>query len=305
MRFWLSHASEVPIREQLVTQIALAILSDDLKPGTRLPSTRELARRFRIHANTVSAAYRDLEKDGWLELRHGSGVYIRKNSPGPPLSSALALDHLIAGLFRSARELGLPLSLVRSRLRHSLELQPPDHFLLIEPSKSLSEIVVTEIRNVVTFPVKVSDLTACETPETLHGAIPVVLPSKAEVVRKQLPTGVDLLRLSLRSVSDSLAAWTPARRDELVAVASEWPDFLKQAHTMLIAAGFHPDGLLFREAGKAGWTKGLAQAAGVVCDSLTATRLPKNCRAIPFPLLAESSLAELRCYEQFITQPLS
>jgi DNA-binding transcriptional regulator YhcF (GntR family) len=41
MRFWISHASEVPIREQLATQIVLAILSQDLKPGTRLPSTRE------------------------------------------------------------------------------------------------------------------------------------------------------------------------------------------------------------------------------------------------------------------------
>jgi DNA-binding transcriptional regulator YhcF (GntR family) len=78
MRFWISHASEVPIREQLVPQVVLAILSEDVKPGTRLPSTRELARRFRIHANTASAAYKDLEKSGWLELRHGSGVYIQK-----------------------------------------------------------------------------------------------------------------------------------------------------------------------------------------------------------------------------------
>jgi len=65
MRFWISHASDVPIREQLVTQIVLAILSEDLQTGVRLPSTRELARRFRIHANTVSAAYKDLERAGW------------------------------------------------------------------------------------------------------------------------------------------------------------------------------------------------------------------------------------------------
>jgi DNA-binding transcriptional regulator YhcF (GntR family) len=48
MHLWLSKNSEVPIREQLITQIRLAILSDDLKPGQKLPSTRELARRFRI-----------------------------------------------------------------------------------------------------------------------------------------------------------------------------------------------------------------------------------------------------------------
>ena len=77
MRLWLSRNSEVPLREQLTTQIKLGILSHDLRPGARLPSTRELARRYGIHANTVSAAYRELEARGWLELRRGSGVYVR------------------------------------------------------------------------------------------------------------------------------------------------------------------------------------------------------------------------------------
>ena len=56
MRLWLSKNSEVPIREQLVTQIILGIVSNDLKANERLASTRDLARRYKIHANTVSAA---------------------------------------------------------------------------------------------------------------------------------------------------------------------------------------------------------------------------------------------------------
>ena len=55
VRFWFSPAGEVPIYRQVVTQVVLAILSGDLRPGERLPSTRELARRFSIHPNTVSA----------------------------------------------------------------------------------------------------------------------------------------------------------------------------------------------------------------------------------------------------------
>jgi DNA-binding transcriptional regulator YhcF (GntR family) len=73
MQLWFAHRSEVSIREQLVTQIVLGILSNDLAPGQRLPSTRELARRFQLHPNTVSAGYRQLERDQWVELRHGSG----------------------------------------------------------------------------------------------------------------------------------------------------------------------------------------------------------------------------------------
>src|SRR3979409_2789667 len=117
MQLWLSHGSEVSIREQLVTQVVLAILSEDLAPGQRLPSTRELGRRFHLHPNTISAGYRQLERERWVEFRHGSGVYVRERKPELVPSSALALDQLIAKLFRSARELGAPLSTVRSRLR--------------------------------------------------------------------------------------------------------------------------------------------------------------------------------------------
>jgi GntR family transcriptional regulator len=72
---------------------------------------------------------------------------------------------------------------------------------------------------------------------------------------------------------------------------------------MLVAAGFHPDSLLVRDARKPNWQRGLRQAAAVVCDSVTATELPKGCRAIVFPLVAEASLAELRRYEDFVRRP--
>jgi DNA-binding transcriptional regulator YhcF (GntR family) len=83
---------EVSIREQLATQVVLAILSSDLAPGQRLPSTRELGRRFHLHPNTVSAGYRQLERDCWVEFRHGSEVYVRHRKPDGPISPALRLD---------------------------------------------------------------------------------------------------------------------------------------------------------------------------------------------------------------------
>jgi DNA-binding transcriptional regulator YhcF (GntR family) len=305
MRFWISHASEVPIREQLVTQIVLAILSEDLEPGARLPSTRELARRFRIHPNTVSAAYKDLEKTEWLELRHGSGVYICDHSDQRNLSPELGLDRLIAGIFTAARQSGIPLSVVRKRLRHWVDLQPPDHFLLIEPDVELAKIVVAEIRQAVAFPVITSNMSACNSREQLEGAIPLAMPSKVAAVRDKLPEAIECIGLRLRSVTDSLVPYMPARKQMLVAVVSSWPDFVKRARTMLIAAGFDSDGLLLRDARKAGWEKGLTETAAVICDSLTANRIPKMCRALAFPLLAPASLAELRRYEEFINQPLS
>ncbi|HKV05417.1 MAG TPA: GntR family transcriptional regulator [Candidatus Acidoferrales bacterium] len=304
MQLWFAHGTEVTLREQLVTQIVLGILCGDLGAGQRLPSTRELARRFRLHPNTVSAGYRQLEEELWVEFRHGSGVYVRDSKPETAASSALALDQLIANVFRAARKLGAPLPAVRSRLRQWLELQPPDHFLVIEPDEELRKIVATEVQNAVTLAVKSSDLKDGRLAEVLEGGVPVALPNNTKNVRQALPHGADLLTLQFRSVPESLAGWLPAPEGALVGIASRWPSFLKFARTMLAAAGFHPDSLMFRDARKPNWQRGLKQSAAVVCDSVTASELPKGQRAIVFPLIAEASLAELRRYEEFIRSPL-
>jgi len=302
MQLWFARGSEVSIREQLVTQVMLGILSDDLEPGQRLPSTRELARRFHLHPNTVSAGYRQLQKDRWVEFRRGSGVYIRATKPELPPTPALALDQMIARLFRSARKLGVSLPALRMRLRQWLELQPPDHFLLVEPDEELRKILAAEIARAVTFPVQSCGIDDC--PNTAEGGIPVVLPNRADAVRKLLPDGTELLTLQLRSVPASLAGFLPAPAGLLVGVASRWPEFLRVARAVLNAAGFHPDSLVFRDAREPNWQRGLKQTAAVVCDSLTAAEVPQGVRAIPFSLLSESSIEELRRYEDFISQPI-
>jgi len=119
-----------------------------------------------------------------------------------------------------------------------------------------------------------------------------------------LPAESELILLQLRSVPASLAGYLPAPAGKLIGIASRWPEFLKVARAMLHAAGFDPDSLVFRDARDPNWQRGLKQTVAVVCDSLTAAALPKDCRAIPFPLLSESSIAELRRYEDFIRQPL-
>lgn len=237
-----------------------------------------------------------------MEFRRGSGVYVRALKPETPLSSALAVDHLIAQLFRSARKLGISLPDLRMRLHHRLELQPPDHFLLIEPDEPLRTIIAAEIAQAVTFPVRgcrIDDL-----PIPPDGAIPVALPNRVSLVRQKLPAGTELLTLQVSSVPASLAGWLPAPSGALIGIASAWPGFLKTAHTVLTAAGFHPDSLMFRDAAKPHWRRGLEQTLAVVCDLLTARLLPAGCRAIAFSLLSESSIAELRRSQEFIHHPL-
>jgi DNA-binding transcriptional regulator YhcF (GntR family) len=302
MQFWFARCSEVSIREQLVTQVVLGILSDDLAPGRRLPSTRDLARRFHLHPNTVSAGYRQLERERWVEFRRGSGVYVRARKPETSPTPALALDQTIARLFRSAQSLGVTLPALRSRLQQWLELQPPDHFLLIEPDQELRRILAAEIARAVRFPVESCDPENC--PKTPEGGIAVALPNRVAAAQQLLPAGTELITLQVRSVPTSLAGYLPAPSGALVGVASRWPEFLKVARAVLQAVGFHPDSLVLRDAREPNWQRGLKQTAAVISDLLTAAELPAGCRAIPFSLVSESSIAELQRYEQFVHQPV-
>jgi DNA-binding transcriptional regulator YhcF (GntR family) len=303
MKFWFARGTEVTLREQLVTQTILGILCGDLVPGQRLPSTREIARSFRLHPNTVSAGYRQLERENWLELRHGSGVYVRDTRSVLSASSPVELDRLIANFFRSARRLGTPLPAVRSRLRRWLASQPPDHFLLIEPDEELRKIVMAEMKQVVTFPVKGCGLGRRNLAALRGDCIPVALPSQTGIVQEALPARAELITLGIRSIPDSLAKWLPAPQGALVGIVSRWPGFLKSARTLLIAAGFNADQLVFRDSRKPDWRRGLMDADAIVCDSLTAAGLRRKPQLVVFPILSQSSLDELRNYEAFVSKP--
>ena len=304
MRIWLSKSSEVPLREQLATQILLGIVSNDLKPGQKLPSTRELARRYDIHSNTVSAAFQDLEKRGWVEFRKGSGVYVRQLSTDAATDPKLELDQLISTLLQVARERGHSLGEIQARVKRWLETQPPDHFLVIEPDEEMRSILIAEIKQATGFRVAGVGIEECSRAEVLAGAATVAMYGQAEGVRAALPPDASCLLLRLRSVPGTIAGQERPSADSLVTVVSRWPDFLKWARTILVAAALDPDAMSFRDAREPGWQKGLKSSAMVITDALTATQLPAGCRTRVFRIIADSSLDELRNFKEFLATPL-
>jgi GntR family transcriptional regulator len=302
MRLWLNRIGEVSLREQLMTQVVLGILCREILPGQRLPSTRDLARRFGIHANTASAAYRQLEREGWVEFHHGSGVFVCGSRPPAPLTPELAVDQLIGDLAAKTRKLGAPESLLRARLRRWLACEPPARWLLIDPDPELRRIVTCEMEKSLGLPVSGCTLEQCAQDGFLEGAMPVVLPSKATKVRTLLPPGAELAVLQVHPVAPALGGYLPAPAGVLVGIASRWKDFQRIAQTMLIAAGFAPESLLVRDASRASWKRGLQQAAVVVCDVATEPELPAGCHPIVFRLLADASIAQLRTMENSLAK---
>jgi GntR family transcriptional regulator len=301
MQLWLSRESEVPLREQLTAQIKLAILSQDLKPGERLPSTRELARRFKIHANTVSAAYSELNETGWVEMRAGSGVYVRSFKAEHALEAQLDLDHLIIEFLEVARRKGFSLAQVQGRVRHWLRLQPPDHFLVLDPEPALRDILAAEIVEATGFRVSTASIQNCEDRNLLVGAVPVALYGQAEAVTAVLPPATACLLLRTRSIPETLKGERPPAPEELISVVSHWPAFLQNARSVLIAVGLDGEALNFRDAREPEWQRGLRSSSMVITDAATALRMPTGLRMRVFRVIADSSVAELRAYvEKFI-----
>ena len=68
--------SHVPVHVQLKEQIKHLILTGNFEVGSRLPSIRAMAGFLRVNRNTVARVISDLEREGFVESRRGSGVYV-------------------------------------------------------------------------------------------------------------------------------------------------------------------------------------------------------------------------------------
>jgi GntR family transcriptional regulator/MocR family aminotransferase len=87
----LDGSSEVPLYRQLYEWLRGAILAGQLRPGTRLQSTRELARELGVSRNTVMNAFEQLLAEGYLEGQVGSGTYVSRALPDDMLQARAPL----------------------------------------------------------------------------------------------------------------------------------------------------------------------------------------------------------------------
>ena len=72
----INSKSHVPVHVQLEGQIKHLILTGNFAVGSRLPSIRAMAGFLRVNRNTVARVFSDLEREGYVESRRGSGVYV-------------------------------------------------------------------------------------------------------------------------------------------------------------------------------------------------------------------------------------
>jgi DNA-binding transcriptional regulator YhcF (GntR family) len=288
VKFWISKNSEVSIHEQIVTQVRLGVASRDLLPGEKLPSTRELARRFGIHANTVSAAYRELAVEGLVEFKKGSGIFVVGRTTERP-----RLEDIFAQFRDRAAAAGYSRTEVEDHLREMLRPARQSGLLLIESDDSLREIVIEEIR--IATGIQADGIAFekfAENPVS-NGTPLAAMFDEEEKLRPILPPGSVCTFLSANSVPNSLSGRPRPSVDDLIAIVSGWEKFISLAKLFLIAARIEPEMFVSRLTSDEDWRKGIGQASLIICDSLTARQFPGDPRVHVFPLIAAASLEKL------------
>lgn len=71
-----------PLYQQLVDEIKTLIARGELAQGTSLPPVRQVATDLGVNLNTVAFAYRRLQKEGLIRVRHGSGAVVISQTLG-------------------------------------------------------------------------------------------------------------------------------------------------------------------------------------------------------------------------------
>ena len=129
MEIRLTNADGVPVYRQIVNQVKYMIASRRLQPGQELPPIRALAEQLVINHNTVVRAYAELENEGAIVCRHGSGSFVADSprADGPRQSRralAAKVDSVLADAAQLNLDLNEILTLILERHAHLKREEP-------------------------------------------------------------------------------------------------------------------------------------------------------------------------------------
>jgi len=103
----INYQSGEAIYRQIVEQVKYKVASEELTPGERLPSIRELAKQLKINPRTVVKAYEELRSAGLAVMRQGQGVFITDNQATLPEEvRKKQIEDMSRRLFAEASRLG-------------------------------------------------------------------------------------------------------------------------------------------------------------------------------------------------------
>lgn len=292
----LNRRGGVPVRDQISAQLELKIVGGELPAGQKLPSVRSLARRLKVHPNTVLAAYQKLRETGHLELRAGSGAFVRRSGPSD-IREARGLDEMIRLALHAAFQRGYSGPEIRSAVERWMAAAPPDRIVVVDPSREMADLVVHELRRALDVAVSSQTLEDVRRDQTvLSGALALALPQYLSKLRSLAPgAAVEEMNLELSAQDRDFLLDLPV--GAIVLVVSHAPAVLSFASVLLRT--LRGDDLLVEArplAASREWRRLVKAADAVFADglSLAAVRAAKPRRLRETLFVPPATLAHVR-----------
>jgi DNA-binding transcriptional regulator YhcF (GntR family) len=299
----IDSSSDVPIRQQLIEQIIFRIATGAWTSDHLLPSVRELARRLKIHHNTVSGAYQDLVKMEWVARRRGSRLAVISRDRLIVPQSVKSLDDIINLTIHVAQAMGYTLQELRERVRDRLKTASPDHILVIDRDKGLREILCDEIRSAMPHPVQAcSPEDLASNPGLAIGALAVAPVYSIGRADKLFPKDRPVIAVIFNKADDHIRRIRELPQPSTIAVVSGSPRFLEVARGVLASAIGTRHQL--KEVLLPGDRPPAPRAIDLVfCDSI-AKRSLRHSRLVHYQIVAPKSLEEIagamKAYQIFV-----
>jgi GntR family transcriptional regulator len=278
MDLQINQKSHVPVHLQLKEQIKHLILTGRFEVGSRLPSIRAMAGFLRVNRNTVARVISDLEREGFVESRRGSGVYVVE----PPVDEQeLKRQEVLDRVMDLAAAHGVPVEELGYALlaRGGVRSKEKTLILFIECTAPELDQFAAELEE--QLPVEVEGVLLEDLPARLSGKreLPWRLAVTTffhvhEVQELMQPFGVETVALLAEATLESLRRLTELPPGTSVGVVGNSQTCMENLALSLEGAGLDHLNLTETYVEREDETRSLLGSVPViVCSSFTAKRL--------------------------------
>ncbi len=249
MELKINRNSGVPLYKQVKTLITEKIRSGELYTGFRMPTERELSESLGLSRNTVSTAYKDLEKEGLLISHQGKGTFVAEES-GISLSNDLKerIVRFVDMGLEEAIETGLEpkdfLKLVEDRVGEKVKMMRSSKAVYVECNTEQASFFANQLSlgtNMECVPLTISDLIEMndETKLILYNARVIVSTFNhvPEVIEYTREFGKDVLGVAINPDLATIVKIARLPKDTRYAFVCISEEFSGKVRDSLTAAG--------------------------------------------------------------------
>lgn len=125
-RAGMDYNTGMPIYLQVINDLKKRIVKGELKPGMKMPSSRDLAVMYKVNQNTAARIYREMEIAGYCYTKRGIGTFVSEEDNMVEDIKKEMADQLLSGFLHEMADLGFDREEIMTQIRNYKEDERDD-----------------------------------------------------------------------------------------------------------------------------------------------------------------------------------